>query len=1138
MRKNLGIGLGLLLMGGTLWAQQYLVTTVAGGGLPPTAAPASSTALGYTQSVATDAAGSAYFIASNCVFKVDASGVLTRVAGSSTGWGYSGDGGPATNAQLSNPAGVAVDGSGNLYIADTYNSVIRKVAAATGIITTVAGNGTYGFSGDGGQAASAELSEPAAVAVDGSGNIYIADNYQRIRKVAAPTGIITTVAGNGSGGYSGDGGPATSAQLSGPTGVAVDAAGNIYIADYWNQRIRKVTVATGIITTAAGNGTQGYSGDGGPATSAQLNYPWGVSVDAGGDLYISDQYNGRIRKVAATGTITTVAGGGGAYPGDGGLATSASLSSPLGAAMDGSGNLYIADDGNCRIRRVAAATGIITTAAGNGGNFSGDGGPATSAQLWMPFGMAVDGSGNLYIPDLYNRRVRKVAAATGIITTVAGNGSYGYSGDGGPATSAQLSAVYSVAVDGAGNLYIGDNDNQRIRKVAAATGIITTVAGYGTQGYWGDQGPATSALLSDPDGVAVDASGNLYIAEWGNSVIRKVTAATGIITTVAGTGTSGYWGDGGPATSAMLNNPEQVAVDGSGNIYIADSGNCRVRKVAAATGIITTVAGNGTCGYSGDGGPAISAQIYSAWGVAVDAAGSLYIVDGNQTVRKVAANGTITTVAGTGYWGYRGDGGPASSALFNSLRRVAVDAAGNVYLADSNNNAIRMLAPMATHALLSVASTHSADPFQGETAATYSVVVSNTAGAGPTVGTVTATEIVPTSLTLVSMSGVGWNCSGATCTRSDALSAGSSYPAIAVTVNVAVNAPVQVVNQVTVSGGGAGPASASDLTTVSAAAASCTYAVSPTVLNATASGGILTATIQTSAGCGWSVQNLPGWIAIFGSAQGTGSSTVTLAVAANSGPARSAQISIAGVAVTVNQASTPIVVSSNAVVNAANYTAPVAPGSIAAVFGSFPLAAPIPVTSFPIPTNLGGLSLQFGGTDLAPLFYANSGQVNAQIPWELAGQSQTNITASMSGQSSAAQTVSLATYAPGIFAVNGQGTGPGAILDLNYHLISAANPTTAGAYIQIYCTGLGPVSNQPATGAPSPSNPLASTPTWPTVTIGGVSATAQFSGLTPGDVGLYQVNARVPAGAPKGNAVPLAISIGGATSNTVTIAVQ
>jgi uncharacterized protein (TIGR03437 family) len=441
------------------------------------------------------------------------------------------------------------------------------------------------------------------------------------------------------------------------------------------------------------------------------------------------------------------------------------------------------------------------------------------------------------------------------------------------------------------------------------------------------------------------------------------------------------------------------------------------------------------------------------------------------------------------------------------------------------------------YAVLSVSLTHSGNFAQGQAGATYLVVVSNASGAGPTSGTVTVTETAPAGLTLISMAGSGWVCSGATCTRSDALGAGSSYAPITVTVNVSPDAPTQALNQVAVTGG-VWAASASDLTTITSASGSCTYAVNPTELNATASGGSLTTTIQTGAGCGWAVEDLPSWITVSGSAQGAGSATVTLVVAANSGAIRAAQISIAGVAVTVNQPSTPIVVNSTAVVNAASYTAMVAPGSIAAVWGNFLLPSPILVTSFPIPTNLGGLSLQFGGGALAPLFYASSSQANAQVPWEMAGQSQTTVTASINGQTSAPLTVSLATYAPGIFAVNGQGSGPGAILDANYQLVSAANPTTAGAFIQIYCTGLGPVSNQPATGAASPGNPLASTPTWPTVTIGGAPATVQFSGLAPTDVGLYQVNVQVPAGSPKGNAVPLAISIGGATSNTVTVAVQ
>jgi uncharacterized protein (TIGR03437 family) len=442
------------------------------------------------------------------------------------------------------------------------------------------------------------------------------------------------------------------------------------------------------------------------------------------------------------------------------------------------------------------------------------------------------------------------------------------------------------------------------------------------------------------------------------------------------------------------------------------------------------------------------------------------------------------------------------------------------------------------NALLSVAVTHSGSFVQGQAGATYSVVVSNAAGAGPTSGTVTVTETVPAGLTLVSMAGSGWSCSGSTCTRTDALNAGLSYSPISVTVNVAPDAPSQVLNQVTVSGGGAPAAGVSDSTTIVGAPVSCTYTVTPSLLTAAFSGGSLTATIQTGAACPWAVQNLPGWITVSGSAQGSGSSSVTLVAAANSGPPRTAQISIAGIAVTVNQFSNALQVNSGGVVNAASYTAPVAPGSLAAVFGNFLLPSPIPVTSFPIPTSLGGLSLQFAGTALAPLFYANSGQVNTQVPWEMAGQSQPTIRASTSTQTSAPQTVSLATYAPGIFAANGAGSGPGAILDANFHLVSAANPTTAGAFVQIYCTGLGPATNQPATGAPSPLNPLASTPTWPKVTIGGATATVQFSGLTPGDVGLYQVNAQVPSAAPKGAAIPLVIEIGGATSNTVTIAVQ
>jgi secreted PhoX family phosphatase len=337
--------------------------------------------------------------------------------------------------------------------------------------------------------------------------------------------IINTVAGNGVAGFSGDGGPATSASLNFPPGVAVDASGNLFIADQANHRIRQVDGVTGIITTVAGNGVDGFSGDGGPATSASLNFPPGVTVDASGNLFIPDNFNSRIRRVdGVTGIITTVAGNGVAgFSGDGGPATSASLQNPAGVAVDGFGNLFIACFGNHRIRKVDGVTGIITTVAGNGlREFSGDGGPATSASLSDPFGVVLDASGNLFIADDGNNRIRKVDGVTAIITTVAGNGTPGFSGDGGPATSASLRNPTGVTVDGFGNLFIADYNNHRIRQVDGVTAIITTVAGNGTPGFSGDGGPATTASLNQPAGVAVDDFGNLFVADAFNHRIRQV----------------------------------------------------------------------------------------------------------------------------------------------------------------------------------------------------------------------------------------------------------------------------------------------------------------------------------------------------------------------------------------------------------------------------------------------------------------------------------------------------------------------------------------------------------------------------------------------------------------------------------------
>lgn len=690
------------------------------------------------------------------------------------------DGHPATSAPLRTPIGVLLDSAGNLYIADEYDNRVRKVSPS-GTISTFAGNGLPGYSGDRGQATQAELSSPTGLALDSRGNIYIADYGNSIIRRVSPDGTINTVAGNGTFGFSGDNSAATSAQVS-PFAVAVDAQGNLYIADGYNYRVRKVDTK-GIITTIAGNGQATYSGDSSSALNTSIDFPTGIAVDSAGNVYIADyEY---VLQIDPSGAISTVAGSGFQGLIADGVDARQSVLVPSGIVLDGNGSLYLSDWNSSRVRRVDLQTHFIFSVAGNSSQgFSGDQGPPLAAELSLPYGLAFDAAHDLFVADYGNNRVREVTSS--LITTVAGT----TIGDGGPATSAFFNLPAGLAVDGSRNVVVADTDNYEARRfsqggtispfgqlqpfstpLAAAVdhlgnfyvsdseprvleitpeNVTTIVAGNGTDGYTGDTTEGSTASISDPTGVAVDLAGNVYLTDYTHSRIRMVNPA-GVINTIAGNGKPTFSGDNGPAKNAGMD-PYDIAVDTQGNLYIADDINNRIREITP-NGNITTVAGTGKPGYSGDGGLATAAQLDGPTGVAVDANGNLYIADNfNSVIRRVTPSGLITTIAGNGgFYPSSGDGGPAISAQIDPFR-VAVDAQGNLYITDYINDRIRKLMPApVAPAALSIVSGNGQQGAAG-TALTSPLVVKVTdhTGAGVS-GVIVAFAVSPSSAATLSL---------------------------------------------------------------------------------------------------------------------------------------------------------------------------------------------------------------------------------------------------------------------------------------------------------------------------------------------------------------------------------------------------
>ena len=636
-------------------------------GIPSgTAWPALDVAVGPPDGIASDAHGTIYFSALNLILKLDRRGSVSRVAGDGHS-GYRGDGGRALEARLARPTGLAFDSLGNLYITDTFNNRVRKINPQ-GTIVTIAGTGVEGTSGDGGPATLAQLAQPSTLAINSRGDIFVlergADRRGRVRRIA-PSGAIVTVASGANTLSFADHGPASTTALDSPRGLAIDRTGALLILE--RNWLRRLT-PDGRLDRIAGTAREpdNCSVQLARATEMPLCNPMGLATDAAGNIYVSHLNRSRgVLKLTPDGTMRVMPL----------LPSPLTVAGELVVAADG--RIFVGDEGRRQILSIVGDQ--VSVVAGNGvEGFSGDGGPAIEAQLTTPYGVAIHPNGSIYISDNGNGRIRRVGPDRLIETMYRRSGS-------------------RIAFDPRGVLHVAGGSANIVWKVDAA-GAFIPVAGTSSHVFSGDGGPATDAGLYFPAGMAFDRRGDLYIADTCNHRIRKVSASSGIISTVAGSGPAsecrdgGFAGDGGPAVRARLNQPSDVAVDQWGNIYIADTMNHRIRKVDI-TGIITTFAGNGETGANGEGVPGPQAQLNEPRGVAVDGFGNVYATSTmSSAIRRISPAGTITTLIGYGRGvtltseelRALGWGGPWSLTL---------DRSGNILFTTPLTNRVQRLSP-------------------------------------------------------------------------------------------------------------------------------------------------------------------------------------------------------------------------------------------------------------------------------------------------------------------------------------------------------------------------------------------------------------------------------------------------------------